>query len=267
MVLHDPDQSGASSPDATSPGGPRRRQRPLMRKGRPTLTKDLIAQTMLDLAGVHGFRAVTMRLLAEHLGVTVRALYNYADDRGEIVERAVALFLEQWPAPRLDPGDWERGIREYGAALRAVYRRYPRALLVSLDEQLGDVAIHQDRLIHTDAFLGMLRAIGLGVAEAQIVHRDLTLRLFGFVLLVDHRQDQGESVMEHTPVPPFWLRAHPDLAVPHLREAVAAAPLMTVDEAFEHVMHGLIVIVRDLLASAGERHTEHRSPRRPDGQD
>ncbi|MFI7694155.1 hypothetical protein ACIBQ6_34170 [Nonomuraea sp. NPDC049655] len=127
---------------------------------------------------------------------------------------------------------------------------------MSLDEELGDVAIHQDRLIHTDAFLGMLRAIGLGVAEAQIVHRDLTLRLFGFVLLMDHRQDQGQSVMEHTPVPPLWLRAHPDLAVPHLREAVAAAPLMTVDEAFEHVMHGVIVVVRDLLAAAGERHID-----------
>ncbi|MEV0202045.1 hypothetical protein [Nonomuraea sp. NPDC050691] len=31
---------------------------------------------------------------------------------------------------------------------------------------------------------------------------------------------------------------------------------MTVDEAFEHVMHGVIVIVRDLLAPAGERHME-----------
>jgi AcrR family transcriptional regulator len=243
-VLHDPDRPDASGPDAA-----RRRRRPLTRKGRPTLTMDLIAQKMLDLAGVHGFRAVTMRLLAEHLGVTVRALYNYAEDRSDIVERAVALFVEQWPAPRPDPAHWERGIREYCAALRAVYRRYPRALLVSLDERLGDQAIHQDRLIHTDAVLGMLRAVGLGVAEAQIVHRDLSLRVFGFVLLVDYRHDQGEPVMEHTPVPPLWLRAHPDLDVPHLREAVAAAPLMTVDEAFEQVVNGLIGTVHGLLSA------------------
>ncbi|MFB4289509.1 TetR/AcrR family transcriptional regulator [Nonomuraea sp. ATR24] len=247
----DPDTAG---PDRTGPAdGPRRRRRPLTRKGRPTLTKDLIAQTMLDLAGVHGFRAVTMRLLAEHLGVTVRALYNYAEDRDELVARAVALFIEQWPAPRPDPEQWERSIREYGAALRAVYRRYPRALLVSLDEDLGDVAIHPNRLVHTDAFLGMLRAIGLSVTQAQIVHHDLTMRVFAFVLLVDHRQDQGEPVMHHTPAPPSWLRAHPGLAVPHLREAVAAAPLMTVDEAFEHAMHGLIVTARDLLADARHR--------------
>ncbi|MFC5834015.1 hypothetical protein [Nonomuraea insulae] len=102
----------------------------------------------------------------------------------------------------------------------------------------------------------MLRAIGLGIAEAQIVHRDLSLRVFAFVLLMDCRQDQGEPVMRHTPVPLSWLRAHPGLAVPHLREAVAAAPLMTVDEAFEHTMHGLIVTVRDLLATA-------RQARRP----
>ncbi|GAA0939035.1 TetR/AcrR family transcriptional regulator C-terminal domain-containing protein [Nonomuraea longicatena] len=159
-------------------------------------------------------------------------------------------MITHWmPAPHPDPGHWERGIREYCAALRAIYRRYPRALLVSLDERLGDQAIHRDRLIHTDAVLGMLRAVGLGVAEAQIVHRDLTLRVFGFVLLVDYRHDRGEPVMEHTPVPPPWLRAHPDVAVPHLREAAAAAPLMTVDEAFEQVVHGLIVTVRDLMAT------------------
>lgn len=245
----DPDKA-----DATSTDSPRRRQRPRTRKGRPTLAKDLIAQAMLDLAGVHGFRAVTMRLLAEHLGVTVRALYNYVDDRSEIVDRAVALFIAQWPAPRPDPEEWERSICEYGAALRAVYRRYPRALLVSLDEQIDDIAIHPDRLVHTDAFLGMLRSIGLGIAEAQIAHRDLSLQVFAFVLLVDYRQDQGEPVMEHTPVPPPWLQVHPGLAVPHLREAVAAAPLMTVDEAFERTVHGLIVTVRDLLATAQYPH-------------
>ncbi|WP_345581110.1 TetR/AcrR family transcriptional regulator [Nonomuraea rosea] len=251
--VHDPADPGEPSPgeaDATVPDGPRRRRRPLTRKGRPTLTKDLIAQTMLDLAGVHGFRTVTMRLLAEHLGVTVRALYNHVADREEVVARAVALFTEQWPAPRPDPGDWEHSLREYAAALRAIYRRYPRALLVSLDEQIDGLAISQERLVHTDALLGMLRAIGLGVAQAQIVHRDLSLRVFAFVLLMDYRQDQGEPVMQHTPVPPLWLRAHPGLAVPHLREAVAAAPLMTVDEAFEHTLHGLVVTVRDLLATA-----------------
>ncbi|WP_181957845.1 hypothetical protein [Nonomuraea longispora] len=47
------------------------------------------------------------------------------------------------------------------------------------------------RLTHTDAFLGMLRTVGLDLADARVVHGDLALRVFGFVLFVDYRQDQG----------------------------------------------------------------------------
>ncbi|WP_371784969.1 recombinase family protein [Streptosporangium subroseum] len=157
-------------------------------------------------------------LVVPKLDRLARSVRDARDIGDALVVRAVQLFIEQWSAPRPDPADWEHSIREYGAALCTAYRRYPRALLVSMDEQIDDLAIHQDRLTHTDAFLGMLRTIGLGIAEAQIVHRDLALRVFAFVLLVDYRQDQGEPVMQHTPVPPLWLQAHPGLAVPGVEE-------------------------------------------------
>jgi hypothetical protein len=52
---------------------------------------------------------------------------------------------------------------------------------------------------------------------------------------------------QHTPVPARWLNAHPDLALPHLREAAAAAALMSVDDAFDYHVEGLIGTVRPLL--------------------
>jgi len=67
----------------------------------------------------------------------------------------------------------------FGAIPHTVDRRYPRALLVSLDEPIRDPAVHPDRLTHTDALLGMLRAIGLGLGDVQIRHRDLTIRVVG----------------------------------------------------------------------------------------
>lgn len=223
------------------------RRRPLTRKGRPTLTKELIAAAMLELAGRQGFRAVTMRVLAEHLGVTVRALYNYVEDRQEIVERAIGMFVAQLPVPEPDPEHWERCIADHCAALRTLYRRYPMALLVSLDEEIRDPGIDARRLTGPDAVLGLLRGIGLSVADALVVHRDLTLRVFGFVLLYDHRQDLGQPVMEQLPVPRAWLDAHLDLAVPHLREAAAAAPVMSVDQAFERSVADLLAGIRRLL--------------------
>jgi AcrR family transcriptional regulator len=226
-----------------------RRRRPATRKGRPTLTADLIAKAMLELAGRMGFRAVTMRVLAEHLGVTVRALYNYVEDRQEVVDRAAQLFIASRPEPRLDARDWEGSLADYCRTLRATYRRHPRALLVSLDEEVRDTGIHPNRLLHTEALLGMLRTIGLDLPAALLVHQDVALRVFGFVLLLDYRNDLGEPVMAHTPVPRGWLDAHPDLALPHLREAVSAAPLMTVDEAFEHHTEAVIETVRRFLPS------------------
>lgn len=116
---------------------PAKRRRPATRKGRPTLTRELIAESALEIAGTEGFPAVTMRRLAEELEVTVRALYRYVDERQEVVDLAAALFLSRWEVPPLDPGRWQEGLRTYLEHQRALYRRHPRALLVSLDEQVS----------------------------------------------------------------------------------------------------------------------------------
>lgn len=214
------------------------RRRPATRNGRPTLTPDLIARAALDLAGAHGFPAVTMRRLASHLGVTVRALYNHVADRQEVIDRAARLFLAEWQAPALDPDDWELGLAAYAAALRCAYRRHPRALLIALDEQVSPAAVHPNRLTNVDALLGLLRAIGLDALAAQAVHRDLALRVFAFVLLVD--QQGGDAPAQ---LPPGWLAAHPDLALPHLREAATlAAP--DADAAFDQLVDGLVAFTR-----------------------
>ena len=224
------------------PAAVRRRRRPETRGGRPTLTRELIAEAMLELAGRIGFRAVTMRVLAAHLGVTVRALYNYAGDRQEIVDRAAALFVERIPAVPLDPQDWERGVAEHCHALRSAYRRHPRALLVSLDERISDTGSPAERLRNGEAMLAVLCAAGLSLRDAVHVQREVSIRVFGFVLLVDHRHDLDESA-DMSPVPAAWLDAHPDLDLPLLREA-ATTDLGTVDDAFAELVEDLLAGIR-----------------------
>src|SRR5262245_52300012 len=115
---------------------PTTRRRPATRKGRPTLTRELIAERALHLAGAEGFPTVTMRRLAADLGVTVRALYNYVEDRQEVVELATQLLMSQWELPELSTERWEDSVRTYCSQLRSLYGRFPRALLVSLDENI-----------------------------------------------------------------------------------------------------------------------------------
>ncbi|TDC76846.1 TetR/AcrR family transcriptional regulator [Streptomyces hainanensis] len=223
---------------------PARRRRPATRKGRPTLTRELIAARALRLAGAEGFPAVTMRRLADELGVTVRALYNYVEDRQEVVDLAVQALLAEWEVPRLDPDRWEEGVRAYAARQRALYRRHPRALLVSLDERVRSVGVHPNRLRNPDAFLGLLRAIGLGAPDALLVHHELALKLFAFTLLVDVRDEAAAG----GPVPAEWLAAHRDLDVPHLAEA-ATVPRPTPDRLFDHLVDTLVLSIRDRLST------------------
>lgn len=222
------------------PATPRRR--PATRKGRPVLTREIIAAKALEMAGAQGFPALTMRALAAELDVTVRALYNYVEDRGEVVSLAVDLMLTSWTPPPLDPAAWETSVAGYAGSLRALYRRWPRALLVSLDEDTPPASVHPNRLLNLDRFLRLLRDVGLDLPAALAAHRHLSLVVLSFALVVDG--PAGRAGDDRNPlVPDAWLTAHADLDIPVLREA-AALPLPTPDEQFDELVSAVVDRIR-----------------------
>lgn len=222
------------------PATPRRR--PATRKGRPVLTREIIAAKALEMAGAQGFPALTMRALAAELDVTVRALYNYVEDRGEVVSLAVDLMLTSWTPPPLDPAAWETSVVGYAGSLRALYRRWPRALLVSLDEDTPPASVHPNRLLNLDRFLRLLRDAGLDLPAALAAHRHLSLLMLSFALVVDG--PAGRAGDDRNPlVPDAWLTAHADLDIPVLREA-AALPLPTPDEQFDELVSAVVDRIR-----------------------
>ncbi|MFD4294690.1 TetR/AcrR family transcriptional regulator [Rhodococcus sp. NPDC058532] len=228
------------------------RRRPATRKGRPVLTREIIGAKALEMAGAEGFRSITMRALAAELGVTVRALYNYVEDRQEVIDLAVGLMITAWNPPELNPEAWEASVTDYANSLRELYRRWPRALLIALDEDAPPASIHPNRLIQLDRFLAFLRAVGLSLPAALDVHRHQALLILAFALMVDHRTDQSDGVdeAERAPlVPEMWLTEHSDLDIPVLREA-STFPTPTPDEQFETLVGTVITQIRWHLRTA-----------------
>lgn len=189
-----------------------------------------------------------MQDLATHLGVTVRALYRHVQDRAEVVDRAVQLWLSQWPQPVLDPGNWQVSLREFCRLHRRIARRHPRALLVSLDEQVGDTRVPAQRLTAPEAFLQFLTEVGLGLDDALLVHADVMIRIYGFVLLVDHRADTGVPVAEQYPASQVWLDHHDDLELPLLHRASANTGF-DADRLFEHMVAEVTHTIERLIAT------------------
>lgn len=210
-------------------------RRPATRKGRPVLTRDAIAATALEIVGEQGHQALTMRSLAAELGVTVRAVYHHVDDRRQVIHLALDLMLDSWDVPPMSPDAWESSVAAYAGSLRALYRRWPRALLVAVDDDEPPSTIHPRHLVGLDRFLQLLHDTGLSVAAAFDVHRHLSLLVSSFVLLVDHRADRSGTGEREEQVPRSWVEAHQDLDLPALREA-AALPVPTPDEQFDSLV-------------------------------
>ena len=230
----------------------RARRRPATRGGRPVLTRESLAEAALRLAGEEGFPALTMRRLADEVGVTVRALYRHVRDRQEVVDLTAQLMLGELPEHRLDPEDWRACVREMYFESRALFRQWPRATLVSLDEQVTVSGVHPSRIISPERMLAFFRQIGLSLPDALATRTQMLVDVFGFVLLIDYRYDRvGPEIRRamQSPVPEPWLDAHPELDVPNLREALTV-PEATSDDAFENVVANAVAAIEKRIERA-----------------
>ncbi len=128
-----------SSSSRTSGGDPARtlallwREAVPSRRGpQPRLDVDAVVAAAVALAGERGLAAVTMRALAERLGVSAMTLYGYVPGKDELVDLMldalyVAMPRTPWPARQ----GWRARARAVAEANRGLYLAHPWAAAVS----------------------------------------------------------------------------------------------------------------------------------------
>ncbi|MCI3933827.1 TetR/AcrR family transcriptional regulator [Streptomyces sp. AN091965] len=204
------------------------RRRPTHRKGRATLTREAVGEAALAYLGEHGAAALTMRSLAAELGVSARALYNYVDDRRDLVAVAAGIFQAGWRPPRLDPapGAWRAGLAAFCEDLRAHYRRHPGMTTLALSENVT-MAGHPVMLRNVDALIGFYAALGLTPADAYRACMETVRLVVGFVEFEDAPRDRPPAHLDPGDLqahPPPWLRTEEGDALPHLAAVAELAP-------------------------------------------
>jgi AcrR family transcriptional regulator len=90
------------------------------------LTERRIAEAALDLVDADGVDGLTMRKLAQRLGVSAMALYTYFPDREAVLEAVTQLVLTEVEIPAEDL-DWRETIRHLMRSIRRVGLRHPNA--------------------------------------------------------------------------------------------------------------------------------------------
>ncbi|SEG10243.1 regulatory protein, tetR family [Thermomonospora echinospora] len=106
------------------------RERP-KRGPRPKLTAPRIAEAAIEVADAEGLAALSMRRVAERLGVSPMSLYTYVPGKAELLD--LMLDTVQGEAPLLDelPGGWRARAERWARESLASYQRHPWVLQVA----------------------------------------------------------------------------------------------------------------------------------------
>ncbi|MEP6697250.1 MAG: TetR/AcrR family transcriptional regulator C-terminal domain-containing protein [Pseudonocardiales bacterium] len=178
-----------SRPEVLMTGEPMKHSSLADAGSRRPLSRDLIITTAIDLADEAGVTALTMRRLAQQLGVEAMSLYRYVNGREDLLEGIVARLVEGVstdPGERMAPSDgWQAYLQWFAHSVRdlalahpllfpLIATRHPSATW--LRPPLRSVAIVED-------FLMALIVRGLPETQAVAIYRSFTGFLLGYLLL------------------------------------------------------------------------------------
>lgn len=96
---------------------------------RPTLSRELIAETALRLTDEAGLSGLSMRKLGGELGVEAMSLYHYVKNKDDLLDAVLDRLYAEVELPVDDPAaDWEATVRVGLRSLHNVLLRHPAAL-------------------------------------------------------------------------------------------------------------------------------------------
>jgi AcrR family transcriptional regulator len=144
---------------------------------RAPLTRERVLEAAIALADEGGSAGLTMRKLAQQLGVEAMSLYNHVANKEDLLDGMVDLVFAEIGLPAHGT-DWRTALRQRAIATRAALERHRWAIgLMESRSQPGPA-----NLRHHDAVLGCLRQAGFSIAMAAHAYSVLDSYIYGFTL-------------------------------------------------------------------------------------
>ena len=143
---------------------------------RAPLSRERALDAAMALADAEGLDELSMRRLAEALGVEAMSLYHHVPNKDAILDGMVDRVFAEIELPRAELG-WRDALRGRMSSVREVLVRHPWALRILESRKTPGHAT----LLHHDAVLGCLRQHGFSVPLAAHAYALLDSYVFGFV--------------------------------------------------------------------------------------
>ncbi len=142
---------------------------------RRPLSRDRVLKAAVTHADAGGLEALTMRQLAEMLGVAPMALYRHVANKDDLVDAMVDVVFSEIGVPS-GGGDWKTSMRQRAIAVRDALTRHGWAIGLMESRRHPGPA----NLRHHDAVIGRLRAAGFSVEMTGHAYSLLDSYIYGF---------------------------------------------------------------------------------------
>ena len=144
---------------------------------RPALSRERVLEAAIALADEAGIGSLTMRKLAQELGVEAMTLYYYVAKKDDILNGIVDIVIGEIELP--SPGDdWKPALRRMAISAYEVLVRHPWAAGLVLSSS----GVSASRLRYMESILGTLRMAGFSAEMTDHGYHALESHIMGFTL-------------------------------------------------------------------------------------
>lgn len=214
---------------------------------RQPLSKERVLRAAVELADQGGLESLSMRKLADELGVAAMSLYYYVPNKDELITGMVDLVFAEIALPTGEV-EWQTAMRQRAHSTRDALNRHRWAVgLMEAGDTPGPASVR----VH-DAVLGYLRKAGFSIELTIQAYSVLDAYIYGFALQEKHlpfEDAEGAAAVAQEQARQFEAHAQEFAeSYPYLAEVVAGHVADVGYDAGRSFAHGL-----DLILDALER--------------
>ena len=164
---------------------------------RTPLTRERVVAAGIGLADRDGIESISMRRLAQELGVEAMSLYTHVRTKDDLLDGMVDAVIGEIPTSAAegaegtdgtDGADWKTSLRQMSLAARGVVLAHPWAPQpIESRTAPGPAAMR-----YINVVLGVLREGGFTVAQAHHALHILGSRLLGFTQMLFDDSGDGD---------------------------------------------------------------------------
>lgn len=172
----------------TAKGTERSRHGVRVKTGRPArLDREMIAHAAYEI----GLDRVTMKAVADQLGVSVPGLYHHVEGRDDLMQLAAEYSASRIRLPEEHGQTWPEWLLEWSRVSHRAFLSQPELLIQSMR---GSMSVER-MFIHVDAVIGFLMRHGFTPVEARDAYTLVSRCAIGAAISEIRQNESGRGLL------------------------------------------------------------------------